>query len=144
MRYGVAVVLFFVVAAGVIGTQPVGAEKPIFAQFQAMYVKPKSADRTMQIFKEAVEKKQCTICHLPKPQKGFNAYGTQVKSLITKRDAQNPQAVRAALKRVEAVKSADDPKSQTYGQRLRQGKLPVGEIHVRPAAGASNSASAAN
>ena len=57
MRYGVAVVLFFVVAAGVIGTQPVGAEKPIFAQFKALYVKPKSTDRTMLIFNEAVVEK---------------------------------------------------------------------------------------
>ena len=89
----------------------------------------------MQVFKEAVEAKGCTICHRgqpAKPAKGYNAYGTQFTKLLTKRDGQNPQKIRAAMMKVARMKSnPDDPDSPTFGQRLKEGKLPVGEIHVR-------------
>ena len=136
MRYGVAAIASCVLLAGVCYTRPAGAVKPFFEQFKALYVKPKSTDRTAQIFKEAVDAKGCTICHRgqpTKPTKAWNAYGTQLKKLLNaKRDGQNPQAIRAALKKVSTMKSnPDDPDSPTFGQRLKQGKLPVGEIHVR-------------
>ena len=140
MRYGVFSPVFCIIVAGVWHTPPAGAEKPVMEQFKTMYVKSKSTDRTAVIFKEAVEKKQCTICHLPKPQKGFNAYGKQVSTLITKCNSQDAQAVRAALKKVAQMKSnPSDSKSLTFGQRLAQGKLPVGEIIVRPPKDASAS-----
>ncbi len=142
MRYGVAALVFCAVLAGVLSTRHAGAQKPFFEQFKALYVKPKSTDRTMLIFKAAVEKKGCTICHrgqAAKPAKGYNAYGMQLTKLLTKNDGQNPQAIRAALKKVAAMKSnPDDPKSPTFAQRLRDGKLPVGEILVRPKEAASN------
>ncbi len=118
--------------------RPAAAIKPFFEQFKALYVKPKSTDRTMVIFKEAVDAKGCTVCHRgqpTKPTKEWNAYGTQLTKLLNaKRDAQNPEAIRAALKKVGRMKSIpDDPQSPTFAQRLAQGKLPVGEIHVRTA-----------
>ena len=49
------------------------------------------------------------------------------------------------MKRVEQVKSnPDDAKSLTFGQRLRQGKLPVGEIKVRPPKDAAGQTAAQN
>ena len=135
MRYVLATLAFCTLIAGVFYTRPAGAEKPFMAQFKALYVKPKSTDRTAQIFKEAVDAKGCTICHRgqpAKPAKGYNAYGAQLKKLLTKRDAGNPDKIRAAIKEVAKMKSnPDDPKSPTFAQRLRDGKLPVGEIHVR-------------
>ncbi|MGO9111986.1 MAG: hypothetical protein ACLP9L_22395 [Thermoguttaceae bacterium] len=137
MRYGVAVLVFCAVLAGMFRTRPAAAVKPFLEQFKALYVKPKTTDHTMQIFNEAVEAKGCTICHRgqpAKPTKEWNTYGTQLKTLLNaKRDAQNPKAIRAALGKVSRMKSnPDDPQSPTFGQRLQQGKLPVGEIHVRP------------
>jgi hypothetical protein len=124
------------VVGGVFSIRPAGADKVFLAQFKTVYVKPKPTDRTAQIFKEAVEAKGCTICHRgqpAKPTKGYNAYGTQLTKLLNaKRDVQRPQNIRAAFKKVEKMKSnPDDPDSPTFGQRLKQGKLPVGEIHVR-------------
>ncbi len=139
MRYGVAVLFFCAAVAGVFGTQPAGAVKPFLEQFKALYVKPKASDRTLKIFNEAVEKKGCTICHHQKPKKGFNAYGTQVKKLLTKNDGGNPQKIQAAMRKVGTMKSDPaDPSSPTFVQRLKQGKLPVGEIHVEPAKSAAN------
>src|SRR5271166_1506786 len=122
MRYCIAALVSCTVVAGVFGARPAGAVKPFLEQFKALYVKPKTTDRTMQIFNEAVEAKGCTICHRgqpAKPIKDWNAYGTQLKKLLNaKRDAQNPKAIRTAMAKVAQMKSnPDDPQSPTFGQR---------------------------
>ncbi len=134
MKYGIVALVFCVVIAAVFGARPAGAQKAFLAQFKATYVKPKTTDHTMQIFNAAVQAKGCGVCHRGKPSsKGpFNPYGAQLKKILTKADAQNPQAIHDALKKVAGMKSnPDDPSSQTFAQRLRDGKLPCGEIHVR-------------
>ena len=132
MRYGIVILVFCAAAAGVFSLRSAGAVKPFLEQFKALYVKPKATDHTMQIFNAAVEKKGCNLCHLAKPKKGYNDYGTQFKKLLTKRDGQDSKKVRAAMGKVSRMKSnPDDPDSPTFGQRLKEGKLPVGEIHVR-------------
>ena len=135
MRYGVVTLVFCAVVAGVFGIRPAGAVKQFLEQFKAVYVKPKTSNHTMQIFNAAVEKKGCTICHLPKPKKGFNTYGAQFKGVLSaKRDAGSPATIRNAIKQVAMVKTDPAaPKSPTFGQRLSKGKLPVGEIHVEGA-----------
>ena len=41
-----------------------------------------------------------------------------------------------AMKQVAQMQSdPSDPKSPTFAQRLKKGKLPVGEIHVNPPKG---------
>lgn len=131
MKYRVVALVFCAVFAGLFYAQPADGMKAFLEQFKSLYVKPKSSDRTMQIFNEAVEAKGCGVCHHGKPSRNghFNAYGTQLKKLLTKADAQNPQSIRAAMKKVAAMKS-DDSSATTFAQRLRDGKLPVGEIHV--------------
>jgi hypothetical protein len=133
MRYGVVVfVVAAVMTSAVLTTRPAGAVKPFMEQFKAMYVKPKSKDRTMLIFNAAVEKKSCTICHGPKSKKTFNAYGEQVKKYLSKRDKENPSKIKTGLAKASKMKSVpDDSSSPTFGERLRAGKLPVGEIHVK-------------
>ncbi len=137
MRYAIAVLVLAAAIGGVFTAQQAGAMKPFFEQFKAMYVKPNSKERTMLIFNAAVEKKGCTVCHKTDPQKTpgpktFNAYGTQVKNLLTKNDAGSPAKIRAALAKVSRLKSdPNDKKSPTFGERIHAGKLPVGEIHIR-------------
>ena len=136
MRYGVATFVFCAVIVGLFGARPAGAVKAFMEQFKAVYVKADTTDHTMQIFNEAVEKKGCTVCHRgqpTKPTKTWNAYGTQLKKLLNARsDAQNATKIRAALMKVGKMKSnPDESDSPTFGQRLKEGKLPVGEIHVR-------------
>jgi hypothetical protein len=132
-----------VLAAAIFTTRPAGAVKPFMEQFKTMYVKPKTKDHAMLIFNEAVDKKGCTICHAASSTKKsynaktFNAYGTQVKKYLSKGDGNNATKIKSALARVSKLPS--DPKdssSPTFGERLKQGKLPVGEIHVRSKAAA--------
>jgi hypothetical protein len=135
MRYSVAALVFVLVAAGFPDPRPAGAVKPFMEQFKAVYVKPNTADHTMKVFNAAVEKKGCTICHRGqpnKPSKGYNAYGAQFKKLLSKRDGQDARKIRAAITKVAQMKSdPEDPSSPTFGKRLGEGKLPVGEITVR-------------
>jgi len=134
MRYGVAALIMAAVAATVVlAVRPAGAMKPFFEQFKAMYVKPNSKDRNILIFAEAVDAKKCGVCHRGTPaKKVFNPYGAEVRKLLNAKDASNTTKIRAALTKVARIKSkADDSSSPTFGDRLRDGKLPVGEIHVR-------------
>ena len=132
MRYGVVTLVFFAVVAGVFSIRPAGAVKAFLEQFKTLYVKPKTTDHTILVFNAAVEKKGCNICHHGKSKKNFNAYGEQLKKLLTKNDAQNTQKVVGALKKVGTMKSVpNDPSSPTYVQRIVKGRLPVGEIYVR-------------
>ena len=134
MRYGVAACVFLTLLAGALCTRPAGAVKPFFEQFKALYLKPNTKDYTVQVFNAGVEKKACGVCHRgQQAKKDFNPYGKQVSKLLSaKRDAGNPQAIVLALKKVASMKSnPEDPASPTFGQRIRQGKLPAGEIIVR-------------
>jgi hypothetical protein len=136
MRYGVLAGVCSLAIAAALAARPAAAVKPFFEQFKALYVKSDTTDHTMKIFNLAVEKKQCTICHVKKAPHGkpFNAYGTQISKLLTKNNANDPKTIRAAMKKVEKIKTdPSDPKSPNFGTRLKQGKLPVGEIHVVPA-----------
>jgi hypothetical protein len=135
MRYGILVLVgAAVTGVAILTARPAAADKTFFEQFKAMYVKPGAKDRTTLIFNAAVEKKSCTICHGPKSKKTFNAYGTQVKKLLHKSDAGNTAKIKKALAAVSRLPSdPSDPSSPSFGKRIHAGKLPVGEIHVRPA-----------
>jgi hypothetical protein len=143
MRYGVVAFVFCAVLGGVLITRPAVAMKSFLAEFKAMYVRPTS-DRARKIFNEAVEKKKCTICHMgtpAKPKKGLNSYGKQLQTMISKRDADNVPAIRAALTKVASMHSTpNDLDSPTFKQRLSEGKLPVGEIHVKSKEGSNSPA----
>jgi hypothetical protein len=135
MRYGISAVVCCLAIVAALTARPAAGVKPFFEQFKALYVKPDTTDHTMRIFNAAVEKKGCGICHRGQPKtKNFNPYGAQVQQLLNaKRDAGNPKAIRAALGKVAKVKTdPSDPKSPNFGTRIKQGKLPVGEIHVNP------------
>ena len=134
MKYRSLLLLSVVVAAGVFWSRPAGAVKPFMEQFSAVYVKPQTTDHKMKIFNSAVAKVSCNLCHKGQPQnKNMNAYGSELKKLLNpKRDAQNAQKIRAAFAQVGKMKSNPaDPKSQTFAARIKEGKLPVGEIKVR-------------
>ena len=135
MRSGIATMVICGVVAGALSLRGAGAVKPFLEQFKAVYVNPRTTDHTMRLFNAAVEKKGCTLCHggtAAKPTVN-NAYGEQLKKLLNgKRDGGNPQAIRSALKIVARMHSDPaNPSSPTSAQRLKQGKLPVGEIRVR-------------
>jgi hypothetical protein len=95
-------------------------------EFKSCYVRPRG-DRKAVAFATAVDKARCSVCHLGGKKKGFNAYGKQVAKLLHKSDERDRKKILAALNKVAAMKiNPSDSKSQSFGERIRQGKLPAG------------------
>jgi hypothetical protein len=98
-------------------------------EFKATYVRAKSHDSRATTFAAAVEKTGCYICHAYGKKKGFNSYGAQLARFLHKNDAGNRKKVSSALSKVAAMPSnPSDPNSPTFGERIRQGQLPIGGV----------------
>lgn len=77
---------------------------------------------------KAIGKSSCNICHEgKKSKKNRNAYGKAISELIDK-DEKNAAKVQKAFSEVEGKHSVpDDEKSPTFGDLIKEGKLPVTE-----------------
>lgn len=111
----------------------VGAGKAAFGlhefkkEFESLYVKADSQDAKDQAFAAAVQDAKCMICHGAKSKKERNAYGKHLEKLLTEDDGDNKAKIRNALEKVAAQKTdPSKPESPTFGERIRQGKLPAG------------------
>jgi mono/diheme cytochrome c family protein len=88
-------------------------------QFQAKYKKVTGA-----------KKAKCNVCHRKKQagEKGKprNDYGVALKKLIPKKNCKDVKKILKALTDAEKVKVSKDKKEkETYGDRLKAGKLPA-------------------
>lgn len=108
---------------------PAVAIKPFKDEFEAKYVKEESKDAKEKAFAEAVEKAKCNVCHQGKTKKERNVYGTALSVLLDKtEDKENVKKVQKSLDIVSRLKSdLKDPKSPTFGDLIKAGKLPGGE-----------------
>ncbi len=72
----------------------------------------------------------CLICHQGKKRKNKNAFGAQLSKLLDKKkDAKDTEKISAAIKKVLAMHvDPKDDKSETYADRLKAGKWPVGTL----------------
>ena len=121
MRCNAAGVMGLVVAIGVAasGSQAF-AIKQFADEFKDMYVKdgtPLAAE---------VEKAKCNVCHAGKSKKERNAYGQALAELLDKKeDKDNKEKIRSALEEVASKPSAGAG-SPTFGDLIKDGKLPGG------------------
>ena len=99
-----------------VSASPAFAVKQFYDEFKEVYVNKGSLDAS------AVAKAKCNLCHEGKSKKDKNAYGELLGKLLDrKKDAKNPEKIRQALVAVESEKS---PSGETYGDLLKEGKLP--------------------
>ena len=113
---------------------PAKADKAFRDEFIAKYVKPNSKDPKDVAFAQACEQAKCTICHEGLNKKKRNVYGQELAKLL-KRDAEkeNKPKIRSALDKVAALKAnPKDPKSPTFGDLIKAGKLPGGPPKANP------------
>ncbi|ASV75706.1 hypothetical protein THTE_3104 [Thermogutta terrifontis] len=96
-------------------------------QFVERYVKKDSNDPKDRAFAELVDRAGCNICHLGDDKTKRNAYGQALDKLLDRKtDARNKEKIQKALEVVEKEKvDPKDPKSPTFGDRIKAGKLPV-------------------
>ena len=96
------------------------AIKQFADEFKAVYVEegtPLAAE---------VEKAKCNVCHMGKSKKDRNAYGQALSELLDKKeDKDNKDKIRQALETVAAKPSAGAG-SPTFGDLIKEGKLPGG------------------
>ncbi|GAB4141930.1 MAG: hypothetical protein Kow0040_30810 [Thermogutta sp.] len=96
-------------------------------EFVARYVKKDSKEPKDQAFAQLVEEAKCNICHEGTDRKKRNAYGDALDRLLDRtKDARDKAKIQAALAEVESEKvDPKDPKSPTFGDRIKAGELPV-------------------
>ncbi|MDA1039356.1 MAG: hypothetical protein O3A37_03570 [Planctomycetota bacterium] len=110
-----------VVAAAAWGTQAF-AIKQFADEFKAVYVKDGSP------LAAEVEKAKCNVCHVGKSKKDRNAYGQALAELLDKKeDKENKEKIRQALETVASMPSAGAG-SPTFGDLIKEGKLPGGPV----------------
>ena len=124
------------------GTPMASAVPPFYQQFKAKYIEGEANKEFVGANKEFVEavnntKTRCFVCHDPKKdektgkssKKNRNRYGQQLSKLLNhKEDKKNVEKIQAALETVAALNSdIDDPKSPTFGELIKEGKLPGAE-----------------
>jgi hypothetical protein len=103
---------------------------PFSKEFVAMYVKEKPESTEEKALAAEVEKAKCNVCHVGKDKKTRNEYGKALDVLLDKKtDAKEVEKIKASLKKVESERSdPKDPKSPTFGELIKAGKLPGGEV----------------
>jgi hypothetical protein len=104
---------------------PAFAIKPFYAELEAKYVKPDSKEGHDIALMIAFQQAGCTICHPGDDKHKLTRYGGQLAWRINKFDKGNKKKIQEAFDEVGALRSdAYDPKSPTYNELFRQGKLP--------------------
>lgn len=76
---------------------------------------------------------KCLVCHQGfKIKKARNAYGDQLDVLLDRKtDAKDVDKIIAAIKKVNEMHvDPKDDKSETYGDRIKAGKWPAGDLEA--------------
>ncbi|MFZ5833387.1 MAG: hypothetical protein ACOY3P_25140 [Planctomycetota bacterium] len=96
-------------------------------QFDAKYVKAESQAPQDVALKKAVDEAKCNVCHVGTSKKNRNPYGQALDALLDRTtDKDDVAKIVDALEKVAAMKhNPDDPNSPTFGDRLKEGKLPA-------------------
>ncbi len=103
--------------------------EPFKKEFENKYVKKEPSTDAEKAFAAAATKAKCNVCHVGKTKKTRNEYGKALHDLLDRKtDAKNIPKIQAALDQVAGMKSnPKDPGSPTFGDLIKEGKLPSGQ-----------------
>ncbi len=95
-------------------------------EFASKFVNRNSTDPNEKSFADAAVKAKCTICHMGDSKKNRNGFGRELAKLLhnEKDSAKIDEAFDSVLK---MKADPQDPNSPTYGELMKQGKLPAPE-----------------
>jgi hypothetical protein len=112
------------------------AVAPFKKEFDEKYVKKSPSTPEEVALAAAVKEAKCNVCHKGTKKTERNAYGDALDALLDKKaDMKDTAKIRDALDKVAEMKSnPNDPNSPTFGELIRQGKLPGGEDTTKQAA----------
>ena len=104
---------------------PAYAIKQFYAGLRAKYVRPDSKEDNDVALMIAFNQAGCTICHPGDDKHKLTRYAGQLAWRINKFDKGNKKKIQEAFDEVGAMRSDPyEPKSPTYSELFRQGKLP--------------------
>lgn len=133
------VVVLCAVSAGLLvaNVKPALGVEAFKKEFIAKYVKADSTDPAEQAFAAAVKKANCNVCHVGAKKKDRNEYGKALDELLDKKaDIKDTAKIQAALETVAGLKSNPaDTSSPTFGDLLKEHKLPSGDAPAAAATG---------
>ncbi len=103
------------------------AVKEFMDQFKARYVDYESNDPARIRFAKRFEQTRCAVCHVKGEEKTVRTnYGRLLDKYLSKEQHKKDKAqILKVLRYVETQPSDPrDPRSATFGERIKQGKLP--------------------
>lgn len=108
--------------------RPASAILQFHKEFVNLYVEEDSDTDLAKLAKN--KKLRCLICHQGKKKKNHNPYGVHLKKLLDKKeDKKNVEKIVASLEKVAAMPSdPDDENSPTFGELIKEGKIPGGTL----------------
>lgn len=126
-KFGLApslMAIFCMVAVG-IGAFSAHARDQYNKGFKERYIDPDSKDPEKKKLDAAFTTAKCGTCHVgTKDKKTRNAYGKELEKILGKNE-KGKDKITKALEEVEKIKLDEkDPKSKTYGDRIKEGLLP--------------------
>jgi hypothetical protein len=97
--------------------------------FLAKYVKPDSTDPAEKAFAGLVKEANCQVCHEPGMNRKLrNQYGKELAKVFDPPNQKDKMKIDEVLDKVAAIHLDEkDPKSPTFGELIKQGKLPGGD-----------------
>jgi hypothetical protein len=110
-------------------SRPALAIKPFKDEFDKKYNIKTPANDAEKSLAEKVSVAKCNVCHVGASKKKRNAFGEALDQYLDKKtDAKDVAKIQESLAKVEAEHSVKgDDKSPTFGDLIKQGKLPGGD-----------------
>ena len=130
------VVCCFVAGALLAHIKTAQAVDPFKKEFEAKYVKKDPGTEEEKALAAAVQKAKCNVCHVGTNRKNRNEYGKALDTFLDRKtDLKNKAKIQDALDKVAEMRSnPNDANSPTFGDLIKQGKLPGGEEPAQAAA----------
>ena len=98
-----------------------------FKAFKEKYVKPDGSAEEKAFAAEVTDAK-CLVCHEAGSKKNRNSYGKELAKVFIPPNEKDPAKIDEAFSKVADMHvDPNDPNSPTYGDLIKQGKLPGGE-----------------
>jgi hypothetical protein len=117
MRRAILIVLFGGLVYGSYLT-PSSARAPYFETFKEKYG---ADDKT---YEDMIVENKCFICHVGKSRKNRNSYGMALSKHL--KNEKDKDKIKEAMKKVESDKADKAPDAKTFGELIKEHKLPGG------------------
>ncbi len=122
---GLAVILSLAAPA-----PPARAIEEFYKAFEAKYIKPESTKQNDVLLIIAFEQARCALCHPGDDKHTLSSYGAEVGWRVNKYDKGDKKKIRKALEEVGTLRvDSRNPKSPTYADLFKEGRLPAGPAH---------------